>query len=250
MSNDNITYIQTKYKNWYIEELRTQEETEYLKHILEHMIEKYILVFGEDIILKEDCYIHIDSNSECPMLITNQKLLKIRLVMESSSYWAQLIYQLSHEICHYAIRQDEGNKTIIKWFEETVCEAMSLYILDYFSETWSQCELSKINKNYSDSIRKYFKDIVNVHKESKLLKYINLVELINIENTCENDRLARSQERNYLYRIFKDNPNKIYMVTKYRRYKISSVMIDFDLWLEDENYDDFIMLLKDVHPKF
>ncbi|EQK44865.1 hypothetical protein C671_2293 [[Clostridium] bifermentans ATCC 19299] len=40
------------------------------------------------------------------------------------------------------------------------------------------------------------------------------------------------------------------MITKYRMYKISSVTIDFDLWLEDENYDNFIILLKDVHPKF
>ncbi|WP_156344306.1 hypothetical protein [Paraclostridium bifermentans] len=74
--------------------------------------------------------------------------------------------------------------------------------------------------------------------------------LINIESTCESDRLSRSQERNYLYRVFKDNPNKIHMITKYRMYKISSVTIDFDLWLEDENYDNFIILLKDVHPKF
>lgn len=73
---------------------------------------------------------------------------------------------------------------------------------------------------------------------------------MNIESTWESDRLARSKERNYLDRIFKDNPNKIHMVTKYRLYKTNSVIIDFDLWLKDENYDDFILLLKGLQPKF
>lgn len=40
------------------------------------------------------------------------------------------------------------------------------------------------------------------------------------------------------------------MVTKYRLYKTNSVIIDFDLWLKDENYDDFILLLKGLQPKF
>lgn len=127
---------------------------------------------------------------------------------------------------------------------------MSLYILGYFSETWYQCEISKINENYSNDIKKYCKDRVNEHKESKLLKCNSLGELMNIESTWESDRLARSKERNYLDRIFKDNPNKIHMVTKYRLYKTNSVIIDFDLWLKDENYDDFILLLKGLQPKF
>ncbi|WP_143327233.1 hypothetical protein [Clostridium tertium] len=92
-------------------------------------------------------------------------------------------YQLSHELCHYTIRQDCRNISIIKWFEETVCEAMSLYILGYFSETWYQCEISKINENYSNDIKKYCKDRVNEHKESKLLKCNSLGELMNIEST-------------------------------------------------------------------
>ena len=46
MRNNDITYIRTKYKNWYVENLSNEKETKYLKYILEHMIEKYILVFG------------------------------------------------------------------------------------------------------------------------------------------------------------------------------------------------------------
>ena len=51
------------------------------------------------------------------------------------TYWAQYAYQFSHELCHIYCRYDEdghGND----WFEESICEMASLFVLRRMSETW------------------------------------------------------------------------------------------------------------------
>lgn len=49
----------------------------------------------------------------------------------------------------------EDKNLIIQWFEETLCEAMSLYILKLSSLRWHECALSHINPNYSTSFNQF-----------------------------------------------------------------------------------------------
>ena len=41
--------------------------------------------------------------------------------------WAEFAYQFAHELCHFAIIAPVYDK--IRWFEETICETASLFIL-------------------------------------------------------------------------------------------------------------------------
>jgi len=68
--------------------------------------------------------------------------------------WAQWIYQFAHEFGHILSQYDEvrhGNK----WFEETICEVASLYVLLRLAETWSQEPAPAAWKRFAPSLRKY-----------------------------------------------------------------------------------------------
>ena len=50
-------------------------------------------------------------------------------------YWSQFAFQFAHEFCHIQCNYREGNKANL-WFEESLCETASLFILRRMSETW------------------------------------------------------------------------------------------------------------------
>lgn len=107
----------------------------YLRGITAFLMEEYEHIFGADIINnKLDILLFNDPKATCPMFIINSEPLSIRLAQQSLSYWAQTIYQLSHELCHFALYQRKIDKAYtVKWFEEIVCEAVSLHALKYSS---------------------------------------------------------------------------------------------------------------------
>ena len=116
------------------------EGYEYLIDLLDFLLIEYVRIFGEDTLYAEKCLIYNDPEAECPMLIINAIPIQIRLAQSSLNYWAQTIFQLSHELCHYCIRQRKDNKNYtLSWFEEIVCEAISLYFLKWAADNWNKC---------------------------------------------------------------------------------------------------------------
>ena len=139
--------------NWIVV---SNEGSEYLKEILSFLLKRFIEIFGQETMNAEICYVCNISNADCPMLITNSTPICIRLAQSSLSFWAQTIYQLSHEMCHYAIRQHKVNKDFtLKWFEEITCEAASMYFLQYAAINWKKCRLSKLDPSFCTSIESY-----------------------------------------------------------------------------------------------
>lgn len=61
------------------------------------------------------------------------------LLHVNGSYWAQLVYQFSHEMCHLMSNYDlaPNNVSRQQWFEESLCEAFSLFALDRMANRWS-----------------------------------------------------------------------------------------------------------------
>lgn len=51
------------------------------------------------------------------------------------TYWAQYAFQFSHECCHIACNYRSGDKSN-QWFEESLCEAASLFTLRRMAKTW------------------------------------------------------------------------------------------------------------------
>ena len=122
---------------------------EYLMALLQFLLAEYSRVFGTDIMTAEECIVYNDPESECPRIIFNTVPIRIRLHQKSLSFWAQTIFQLSHEMCHYAMYQaKEDKEQTLSWFEEIVCEAMSLYALEMLQKTG-------INVPYIELIRTF-----------------------------------------------------------------------------------------------
>jgi hypothetical protein len=51
------------------------------------------------------------------------------------TYWAQYAFQFGHELCHVLCRFDEGDRGNL-WFEESICEVASLYVLHSMAAEW------------------------------------------------------------------------------------------------------------------
>lgn len=52
------------------------------------------------------------------------------------NFWSQYAFQFGHELCHVLCRFDR-DRTAHKWFEESLCETASLFVLRRMAEEWS-----------------------------------------------------------------------------------------------------------------
>ncbi|MCP6756902.1 hypothetical protein NL533_35270, partial [Klebsiella pneumoniae] len=53
----------------------------------------------------------------------------------SNTFWSQYAYQFAHEFCHVlcGYREDDPGT---QWFEETLCETASLFVLRAMAREW------------------------------------------------------------------------------------------------------------------
>lgn len=212
-------------------------------------------VFGFEAMASESCNVLCTDNDEAPILVNVTSPIEIWINADDNR-WCQVVYQLSHEMCHYAMRYNKTNRNyVLKWFEETICEAFSLYSLNYFSEHWTECYLVRMNPVYANSFRNYVTDTVSekapiaedpVHSLSKCRTMENLGF---VEKHSEDKRYLRFSERDYLYDLFKSHPDMIRLLLNYEKYvNKKSMMIDFDRWIDDENGSVFLKSVSEIQP--
>lgn len=239
-----------KNNNFHISEQMDSKESYNLNCILELLNKILSEIFGEDIMQKEGCIINNEPEAGYPKLYYQP--LRIRLALQTTAKWNQLVYQLSHELCHYVIRVNNNNIDCkLKRFEEILCEAFSLYILTVVSQRWEESELSELDFNYRDSLISYFQieyangEGHNISKEMTIKEYI--IDNIN----CESNREGHIAERNYLLSLFREHPDKISEIIQYTRYIKSdkSLLIDFDLWSSNTINKSFVNDLSVVQPQ-
>lgn len=82
----------------------------------------------------------------------------VRLDTEKT-HWSQYSYQFAHEFCHVLCGFRAGYQGN-KWFEETLCETASLYVMRGMSRTWKTSAPFANWKDYRDALRDYADDIV------------------------------------------------------------------------------------------
>jgi hypothetical protein len=75
------------------------------------------------------------------------------------TFWCQYAYQFAHEFCHVLCGFKEGYQGN-KWFEETLCETASLFVMRAMSRTWKTSPPYPNWKDYRDSLRDYTDDVV------------------------------------------------------------------------------------------
>lgn len=209
-------------------------ESVYLDGILKFLMIEYVNIFGKELMNNEKCLVYNDSHASWPMLITNSEPIIIRLAQPSLLYWSQTIFQLSHELCHYAIRQSKKDKSYtLSWFEEIVCEAMSLYALHWSSEHWKNCVLFQMNKGYGDDIRKYLYNEVRINGTGEFQKCTSIEKLQ--QYTADDNRIGHRDQRNQLYYEICKDPLLCRCFCDYQEYlNKNRYTIDFETWEKND----------------
>lgn len=242
-----ITRALENYPTWYVTD---GEGSEYLSQNLEFLLDEYTQLFGEEFMNKSPCIVFNEPSSTCPMFIHSQPL-SIRLCQSDLSFWAQTIYQLSHELCHYVIYQARnGVDMSLSWFEEIICEAMSLYSLHYAANHWNRCSLSNINPLFFNSIQEYLRNVLASAATDGLCKCTTVAELTAYEKNriAESDRSSHTNESNAVYYAILQNPSEIACILHYHRYiSPEKSTLDFNKWYSDMPYT-LVHQLKHIQP--
>ena len=82
-----------------------------------------------------DAPIHVAPWNRDPQVFDDLRPYQIRLSARDR-YWSQYVYQFSHELCHVLTNFDRHKGHKHRWFDETLCESASLFVLHRLPELW------------------------------------------------------------------------------------------------------------------
>lgn len=92
----------------------------------------------------------------------------IILVNIHGRVWSKLSYQFSHELCH-VLTNHQNKSGENQWFDESLCEAMSLYSLDEMSVKWRTNPPYENWKGYAKSLQKYLEKYLHeTHRQVEI----------------------------------------------------------------------------------
>lgn len=75
--------------------------------------------------------------------------------------WCQYVYQFSHEFCHILCGFDDEAWKANNWFEETLCETASLFVLRRLSEVWADRPPFPNWLEYAPEFRRYAQGVMD-----------------------------------------------------------------------------------------
>lgn len=87
------------------------------------------------------------------------------LLTAKDRHWSQIAYQFAHELTHVLSNFDNGAWRRAKaqdpnqWFEESMCEAASLFALKQMAITWETSPPYEQWKSYAPALRRYAEDM-------------------------------------------------------------------------------------------
>jgi hypothetical protein len=82
--------------------------------------------------------------------------IRVKLASEGT-LWAQYSFQFAHELGHIVCRYDDDNHSN-KWFEESVCEMASLFVLRRMAVSWEKSAPFPNWAGYRASLKSYADD--------------------------------------------------------------------------------------------
>lgn len=140
-------------------------------------IKKTILLLNNASLISpnKDIQIQISGKYEAPETLNIISPALIKLAVKNTNYWAQIVFQFSHEYCHYLINSPLFPQANDEWFEEVICECASRYALlnlnndveaqKYFKGSFKEYALSR---NDPDNEKIFKLNLLN--EDSQLLK--------------------------------------------------------------------------------
>lgn len=80
--------------------------------------------------------------------------------------WAQFAYQFAHEFCHILCDYREESKEN-KWFEETLCETASLYVMRAMAKAWETDPPYANWRHYGKALKSYTDGVIAEREQLK-----------------------------------------------------------------------------------
>ncbi|HPY39149.1 MAG TPA: hypothetical protein PLM98_01420 [Thiolinea sp.] len=127
------------------------------------------------------------------------------------NYWSQLAYQFSHETCHLLSNYDlaPSNYSHQQWFEESLCEAFSLFSLSKLADQWEVNPPYASWQDYAPELRHYLADMQKEEQRSLAPNLATWYE--QNKTTLEADPYAKDRTLNkkmssHLLKIFAAQP--------------------------------------------
>ncbi len=112
--------------NWNAASLRSVRE------VLNSARKELLDAFGRP----PDASIRVAWWSQDPRVFFDRRPYEIR-VNARDTHWCQYVYQFSHELCHVMTHFDRYKEHRHKWFEESLCEMASLFVLHRLAQGWA-----------------------------------------------------------------------------------------------------------------
>lgn len=134
-----------------------------------------------------------------PETIKSERLIYVTAV---DIYWAQIIFQYSHELCHLLIEEPIPEQ--FKWFEESLCDLASIYFLHESEENWPS--FFPDQPDYQEKIRKYIFNLSPGEKFPLKELFDNQSEHSTYMKMHRYDRDKNRYIAHSLFTIFKGSP--------------------------------------------
>ena len=173
-----------------------------VSRIIDFIWPVYKEIFGIEKMYGKQCIIYNDAELKHVDTELGTDSAKIKLALKEPCMWNEMIFQLAYEMCYCILQEYKRQwkkERFLSWYEETVCNAFSCYILKYSMENWNKCDLSNINPEYSKYIDEYLQMKM---KEEGTEQQENINKLYDI--FCDNPKAVNSLEKYYDY-INEDN---------------------------------------------
>ncbi|MGB5600390.1 MAG: hypothetical protein WBM66_16840 [Thiothrix litoralis] len=126
-------------------------------------------------------------------------------------YWSQLAYQYSHEVCHLLSNYDlaPNNITQQQWFEESLCEAFSLFALKQMAVHWQENPPYPNWKAYSADLQRYVDGMLQEkhrHLATPVSEWYRQQKNVLERDPYAQDRRLNEKMATALLEIFEENP--------------------------------------------
>ena len=149
----------------------------------------------------KDIQIQISGKYEAPETLNIISPALIKLAIKNTNYWAQIVFQFSHEYCHYLINSPLPSLRD-EWFEEVICECCSRFALYQLSNDPLAKQLQ-----FNLAFREYY---TNLFKKKN--QPFNLADLSNDNSSILQEMRNNHEDRdkfnyiaNQIYPIIREN---------------------------------------------
>ena len=101
---------------------------------LESVFDTFMVVFDTPL----DAGVNVAwwASPQPPRVLFDRRPYEIRINAQGNG-WSQYAYQFAHELCHVMTNFDRAREHRHKWFEESLCEMASLFVLYRLADVWA-----------------------------------------------------------------------------------------------------------------